>query len=277
MSAKRARPWWHRVDAGAASIAAIPDAIIDGATPAQRAELAGIWQERAMSELRVGATFGALVSVLIEAGAEEAVLEIATEAVRDELHHAQIAAALAARYRGDEIRWPGPQPSPLPMFVPAGGDLRAALLVTTMCCINETLACPVLEAQMKLAKSPLAHAAYQSVLTDEIDHGRLGWAHLTSRYVSREIRDEIGNWLPTLFEARFRELFEPHPLPGAGCADHGIMTREERQAVIHAGLREVILPGFRHIGVDTSKAEVWTEEAFAQQIRGKASANGNSI
>lgn len=262
MSAKRARPWWHRVDAEASSIAAIPDEIIDSATREQRAELAGIWQERASSELRVGASFGALVSVLVETGADESVLEIATEAVRDELHHAQIAAALAARYRGDEVRWPGAQPAPLPMFVPAGGELRAALLVTAMCCINETLACPVLEAQMKLAKSPLAHAGYQSVLTDEIDHGRMGWAHLTSRYVSDDIRKEIAGWLPTLFEARFRELFDPHPLPGAGCADHGIMERRERQAVIHAGLREVVLPGFRHIGIDPSRGEAWMNEAF---------------
>lgn len=260
MSVKRARPWWHRVDPNATSIATIEDEVIDSATPEQRAELAGIWQERASSELRVGANFAALVSVLVEAGADEAVLEIATEAVRDELHHSQIAAALAARYRGDTAQWPGAQPAPLPMFVPASGELRAALLVVTMSCINETIACPVLEAQMKLAKSPLAHAAYQSVLADEIDHSRMGWAHLTSRYVSRQTLNDIGDWLPRLFEARFRELFAAHPLPGAGCHDHGIMTRKERQDVIGAGLRDVVIPGFRHIGVDPSKAEAWMKE-----------------
>lgn len=271
MSAKRARPWWHRVDAEATSIARVADEVIDTATPAKRAALAGIWQERAGSELRVGASFGALVSVLVETGADEAVLEIATDAVRDELHHAQIAAALAARYRGDAEVWPGPQPSPLPMFVPSGPELRAALLVTTMCCINETLACSVLEAQMKLARSPLAQAAYQSVLADEIDHGRMGWAHLTSRYVSRDVRGEIGPWLPQMLEARFRELFEPQPLPGADCAEHGIMTREERQQVIRAGLRDVVFPGFRHIGVDPTPGERWMDETYRSALPGPAS------
>jgi hypothetical protein len=265
VSAKRARPWWHRVDAEATSIATIPDPIIDNATPEQRADLAGIWQERASSELRVGANFAALVSILIEAGAEESVLQIATDAVPDELHHSQIAAALAARYRGDAEQWPGPQPAPLPMFVPASGELRAALLVMAMCCINETLACPVLEAQMKLAKSPLTHAGYHSVLTDEVDHARMGWAHLTSKYVSSATRRDLGEWLPRIFESRFREIFESHPLPGAGCSEHGIMTRKERQEVLHAGLRDVVLPGLRHIGVDPSPGEAWVKKAFGAE------------
>jgi hypothetical protein len=259
---KRARPWWHRVDAEATSIASVADEIIDTATPEKRAELAVVWQERANSELRVGASFGALTSVLIESGVDESVLEIATDAVRDELHHAQIAAGLASRYRGSAIMWPGPQHAPLPMFVPAGGALRAALLITTLCCINETLACSVLEAQMMVGKSPLAKAAYQSILADEIDHGRMGWAHLASRHVGADIRNEIGNWLPFMLEDRFRELFQPGPLPAHNCQEHGFLSRHERQLVIRDGLRDVVFPGFRHIGVDPSKGDAWLEDAF---------------
>lgn len=259
---KRARPWWYRLDANAASIAAIPDETIDAATPEQRAELAGIWQERASSELKVGATFAGIHAMLAASGAEEAVLAIARDAVPDEEHHARIAAALAARYRGDGVRWPGEQIAPLPLFVPAEPGLRLVLLVTTVCCINETLACNVLEGQLRESKSPLVRAGYQSILADEIDHGRMGWAHLGSRWVTKEQRAEIGLWLPRLLEARFRELFDPHPLPGAGGEAHGILPRKDRQSLIHAGLEEVVFPGFRHIGVDPTHGEAWMRDAF---------------
>lgn len=259
---KRARPWWSRVDANAASIADIPDEVIDTATPEARAELAGIWQERGSSELRVGAGFTTLCSYLIEYGADEQVIAIATEAVRDEVHHAQIAVALAARYRGDAVRWPGGQPIDMPLFLPASGKLRATLFALAMCCINETLACAVLEAQLSEAKSPLVRAGLQSVLSDEIEHGRAGWAHLASDHVGAELRAELGQWLPRLLEGRFREIFDPHPLPGVGMHVHGILTRKERQDVIRSGLVDVVLPGFQQVGVDPTAGFAWTKSAF---------------
>lgn len=266
--AKRTRPWWARVDADAPSIATIPDEIIDRATPAERATLAGIWQERGGSELRVGAGFTAVCQQLIGYGADEKVIEIATEAIRDEVHHAQIAVALAARYRGDAERWPSGQDTTVPIFAPSEGKLKAALFVTAMCCINETLACSVLEAQMDAAKSPLARAGYQSVLSDEIDHGRMGWAHLSSAHVGDDLRRQIGDWLPRLFQARLGELFDPTPLPGEHLTEHGILTRRVRQRVIGTGVMEVVLPGFQRIGVNPEKGYAWAKESFGPVLEG---------
>lgn len=259
---KRARPWWSRVDAEATSIANIPDPIIDNATPEERATLAGIWQERGGSELRVGAGFTAVCQQLIGFGADEKVIEIATEAIRDEVHHAQIAVALAARYRGDAEKWPTGQDTTVPLFAPSEGKLKATLFVTAMCCINETLACSVLEAQLMAAKSPLARAGYQSVLSDEIDHGRMGWAHLSSVHVPNEIRQQIGDWLPRMFQARLGELFDTSPLPGEHLTSHGILTRRARQEVIGTGVMEVVLPGFQQIGVNPEKGYAWAKENF---------------
>jgi hypothetical protein len=43
------------------------------------------------------------------------------------------------------------------------------------------------------------------------------------------------------------------------------MTRKERQEVLHAGLRDVVLPGLRHIGVDPSPGEAWVKKAFGAE------------
>ena len=69
-----------------------------------------------------------------------------------------LALATQAPSGGDAEDWPGEQVAPLPLFVPSEPKLRVVLLVTTMCCINETVACNVLEGQMRVTKSPLVRA-----------------------------------------------------------------------------------------------------------------------
>lgn len=66
-------------------------------------ELAAIWQERGASELKVAGGFSALSAQLIERGTGDGVLKLVSRAVRDEVHHAEIAVEMAARYRSSAI------------------------------------------------------------------------------------------------------------------------------------------------------------------------------
>ncbi len=228
-----------------------------------RATLAGIWQERGSSELRVAGGFSAIAAQLIEHGGSESVLEIVAQAVRDEVRHAEISVELAARYRANEVRWPGPQPVHIPLLAPAEGRLRATLLVIAMCCINETLACAILEGQLVPAKSVLTRAALQSVLSDEIDHARAGWAHLGSRHVTEPMKAEIARWLPRLLKAKLGELTDDDaPFPGEHLPNHGILTRRARKEIVATGLSEVVLPGFARAGIDPALAQEWVSSAF---------------
>jgi hypothetical protein len=262
---RSARPWWSKLEPSATDLRQVADAEIDALSTDSRAILAAIWQERGASELKVAGGFSAVSANLIEYGTADAVLKLVSRAVRDEVHHAEIAVDMAARYRGSEIEWPPPAPFPVPTLAPADGRLRATLLVIAMCCINETLACGILEGQLSQAKSPLTRAALQTVLADEIDHARAGWAHITTPFVTTAIKQEIAaDWLPRLLNARLRDLVEEDaPFPGEQFPEHGILTRTARKQIVATALEDVVFPGFERAGIDPTKARAWAATSFA--------------
>ncbi len=235
--------------------------MIDGLAADDRAQLAAVWQNRAGLELQVGVGFAAIAGGLVEHGVAQPVIELVTGAVRDEVRHAEISASLAARYRGGEITWPAPAKTLIPAFAPATGAFRTTLHVVAMCCINETLACAILEACVAQAKSPLVRAGQQSILSDEIDHARAGWAHLASSYVTVEAKRELGPWLRRLVAGKLDALLdEAAPLPGEAFPAHGMLSRTTFRDVIHAALDDVVFPGFERAGIDTTDARAWARE-----------------
>lgn len=264
--AESARPWWRRADGSARELSQIEDSAIDALSDDGRRTLAAIWQERGASELRVAGGFAAIVEQLIVHGTAESVLQIVSRAVRDEVRHAEISVELAARYRASSVEWPPSQSVPVPELKelkPSDGRLRATLLVVAMCCINETLACGILEKQLSQTRSVLARAAQQSVLSDEIDHARAGWAHLASPHVTAAMKHEIGRWLPRLFNARLRELLdEDRPFQGEQFPEHGILTRQARKQVVASMLHEVVLSGFARTGINPAHGSEWARTAF---------------
>ncbi len=255
--------WWTRADRTAVALADIPDPEISSLAMEQRMILAEIWQKRGGFELQVAAGFSAVATGLFELGASSPVLKIVGRAVRDEIHHAEISIDLAARYRGDDVVWPGRVPVHIPQFAPATGAFRMALYMIAMCCINETVACAVLEAALARAKSPLVRAALQTILADEIDHARAGWAHLASGWVTADMKAQLPEWLRRMLSAKMRELVEDEsPLPGEAFPTHGMLSRADTRVIVRATLDDVIFPGFAAANIDPSLAQAWARDAL---------------
>ncbi len=270
LKAKRTRKtpqWWQRAAPKARTLEEVVDPVI-AATPAEgRAELAAIWQKRAGLELRVASTFSSLSAELLEHGATQGVYEIISQAVRDEVHHAQISAELAAKYRGGPLVWPDPEPNNYPTFRASKGAWHALLYIVVECCINETTACSILEASIAQAESPLVRAALTTILSDEVDHARVGWAHLASPWVTPEMRRDLPSWLQWLHEANSHDLLgDDAPLPREKYPAHGMLSRRRAREVTYATLVDVILPGYRRAGIDPSATEEWARTAFKQEL-----------
>jgi hypothetical protein len=105
---------------------------------------------------------------------------LADRAIDDETRHEELSRVVASRFAGKEL----PLPAPLKLEVPehrgASPELRDTLHIVGQCVFNETTAGAYLETSLALAKGELARCALRELLSDEIDHGRIGWAHLAS-------------------------------------------------------------------------------------------------
>lgn len=234
------------------------DPTIDALPPDARAVVARVWTGRTRSEQRAAVIFTAVARDLLHDGAVPEVLSLATRAVHDETRHVEVCRRVAARYAGAPVPWPAPEPPPTPSFKDAPPALARLLHVVLNTCVAESCGVAYLTACLDAATSPLARAAVLHLMRDDIGHARVGWAHLASDRVPAELRAGLPATLPSLMQAVRRAYFDrcdelpTDPPPGHGCA-----TPAAIRAAIDGALREVVVPGFAHVGVDTAAARRW--------------------
>ena len=222
-----------------------------------RATVGATWLERMKQEhLAVGA-FSLLVHELCEDGADPAVLDLVSRAANDEVRHAETCRRMAVLLLGPRAvpsRFRG-----VPR-VPAHPDqtsgTRALLHAVEMCCLSETTTGVYFAEMVQRATHPVARAVLESLLEDEIDHGRAGWAYLASRAAEGRIAG-LAEALPELVLRVFtptlgRAAGDPEPDDPAKEA-FGYLGRDTGGRVLRRALFDVILPGFEHLKVDTSR------------------------
>jgi hypothetical protein len=182
-------------------------------------------------------------------------------AADDEERHSEICRQLAERYGGAPVAGPVVKDLELPSFGCADERLEVALHVAGMCCINETIATAWIEECLSGATAPIALAANRAHLREEIDHARVGWAYLASRSITPARREELGDCLSRLLRANVPqwERLDPN-LPAEGLKAHGIPSLVDSRRAIRDAVRQLILPGFEHVGIDVGAALSWDVE-----------------
>jgi hypothetical protein len=212
--------------------------------------LADVWAERAKSELGAGSGFAILVTELYELGADPLVIRLATKAAHDEVRHAELCRVLAEKYRGAPVPMPRPKRVGMPVHEGADETLRMHLHVLGLCCINETIATGFVEACLHTVNAPLVRAIQREHLADEVEHARVGWAHFASDVVDDRTRAAVAEWAPRLVAVNRRIWHERiHTLPEEGVPAHGYPPRVRLVHTVDETIRDVVLPGLRHVGV----------------------------
>jgi hypothetical protein len=209
-----------------------------------------VWAGRADAELRAGGSFAYLADVLPAAGADPSLVALARRAITDERRHSELCWRLASRYAGREL----PPPQRLPVSIPrhrkASIELRRVLHVVGMSCLNETTGSAFLEQCRAGASSPLARAALHELLSDEIDHARLGWAFVASPAVSAAMRAELAAWLPELIASNLAAWRRrPRYAITPGLVAHGCPSWDAVDGAVVAAIDDLLLPGFARAGV----------------------------
>jgi hypothetical protein len=237
------------------------DASIDALPPADRKRLATIWQYRSATERRVADSFEVIAGSLARRGAPQALLDLARRAVDDEYRHTELSRVVASRYHGSEL----PRLEPLPLTVPkhrgASPELRDDLFVIGQCLFNETTASAFLECCVNHARGELASVALRELLSDEIEHGRMGWTYLAS--LAPERRARIEPWLlPMAFTnlKLWRQETPPETDESERLAEHGAPPAERIHEALVDALETLILPGLGELGMKIDALEAWLKK-----------------
>ncbi len=228
----------------------------------ERERAAAGWFHRMKQEHLAVSAFSLLAGELAEDGVDEVILELVTRAASDELRHAIVCRKLANAIAGKvdaEVRFKGAPR--LPMHEGADPSTRVLRHMVEMCCINETCTGIYLTELRARATEPVARAAVDALLRDEIDHGRVGWAYLASRARDGSIGD-LSAALPDLVQRSLGAILsetahEPSSAPLASVAH---MTLQEGRAIYREALADVILPGFARAGLDIGPTRALADE-----------------
>lgn len=231
----------------------LADAAAGDRARAERSALS--WDHRAKQEhLAVGA-FSLLAGELAERGCEPIVLALVTRAASDEVRHAETCARMAACLRGETwrpVKWRG-VPN-VPKHESAGPEARVLYHMVEMCCLSETFTGYCMAEMMARATHPVSRAVVQSLLEDEIDHGKVGWAYLAERAGEKTL-GELSRVLPELATRAMKAGLSPAAAVPED--DDPLLERfaylatSTVAALYRRAYDEVIAPGFEHLGVDT--------------------------
>lgn len=204
-----------------------------------------LWASRARAEADAAGLFAHVARGLRAVDAHPTTVELAERAADDERRHQVVCAELAAHFGGP----PAAVWSPVR---PAGVPTRESVLleVIGMCCINETVSTAVLGRMQHETRGAPAHEGITAILRDEVQHARLGWAHLAFE-ARRGPVDGVAGRLQELVDAAVRDLDEEPDVPvDDALLRAGGLDRRTRVALLRDALKEVVFPGLVAYGID---------------------------
>ena len=237
------------------------DPRLDALPRATRETLAAVWQVRAAMERRVADSFQVIEDALRARGANDALVGLAHRAIDDEHRHAELSRRVASRYAARPLRAPERLPLTVPRLEGASPSVRHTLHVIGQCIFNETTAAAYLELSLHHATGTTAQWGLRELLADEVDHGRIGWAHLASLPIVE--RRALSPWLlPLAFlnlRAWRRETVD-ESFTDPVFAEHGAPSAHDVEATLSAALDDLILRGFAQLELDTSELRAWLDD-----------------
>jgi hypothetical protein len=204
--------------------------------------------------------FARIASALAAVGAPFDLIAAATLIPTDEIRHADYALRFAALCAGRDsvtVRLDERLLKPVRRPGTALAKLDASMLEISA--IGETLACALLGACAERATDPVAKALFDTILSDEIHHARLGWYYLTWRAPQwtpreRQRMADLAGAFVLESEARFGQGRDAPGGSQRAARALGVLETRGQRAVVRAVMRDQIVPGLDALGLGASHA-----------------------
>ncbi len=227
-------------------------------TEAERREIGAMWAFRAAGEHETAAHYENLARRLRAHGAAPETVARVAAAARDELRHRDRCAAMAGRA--------GTSPPPvsqarLRCIAPhdLGEPARLCYEMIAFYCVTESINATLLLRSWSRARDAATRTTLHALLTDEVQHSRIGWGDLAAEGAFKE---EIAPRVPLMLAAAVHEepfLAEPAPMESPALVAHGLLSQRERRRVFLEAMHDVVLPGLEHCRVETTAARRWLD------------------
>jgi hypothetical protein len=218
-----------------------------------RRVVARVWRSRETTEREAAQLFADLAHDLQGLGADPSLVSRARKAERDEMRHAVRCSEIVASFES-EPSVPDP-PDRLRLGpIQLGPAKRALFASVALCCVTETLSTALLLEMRNRAADALVRRTVHEILRDEVEHARVGWAHLAI-----EARRRNSSWLapyvPGMLAAAVRgDLASSSDDLGQDLSAYGILPRPDVRRVLRDVAADVLLPGLERFDVDTTPA-----------------------
>jgi len=223
------------------------------------------WPMRAAQELRSALIFRALARAARAAHFAEPWPSRFDGAVRDELRHTRLCAAIGARLGASA---PPYDAAPVGKRLASLPDarMRSASLLLVEVAIGETISMYLFRAGRRAATEPLTRAALGAIAGDEVRHQRLGWSGLGAMWPSLD--ESLRDWMQaeaarglagceqSTAAPAMRWLKEGRRFdPAYGAL--GVLDPEVRVETFYTAVERLVVPRLTRLGLDGPRA--WSE------------------
>ncbi|MFO0612487.1 MAG: ferritin-like domain-containing protein [Polyangiaceae bacterium] len=210
-----------------------------------RAALAAYWSEEALNEHASIASFSRFLLELLALGAPLELVTRAERALAEEIDHARVGFALASAYAGAPR---GPTRLDASRGLGALDARSIAGAIAREGCVAETIAAMQLADARDAATDPAVRSALATIAEEEAAHALLAWSALAwiLDRADAAARAQIVADLRAIFAEGAAHVGLGPAVDAAGdpraLRAHGCLPMEERRALAHAALKNVVEP-----------------------------------
>jgi hypothetical protein len=226
-------------------------------TPGLRQVVGEAWAFRAYVEQDAALRFARLAEAISVFDRDSPTVPLMLRAAEDERRHTGLCTELATAYgRAPDLALSAPTDIAPPQL---GARQSVLYEVVAACCITETESMATLTTLLAGHSEPRVRDVLHEIARDEVNHSRMGWAHLAREARQLDV-SFLAAYIPSMLSGTVDDGLFGEARPGENSEEllrYGVLPHAQKRETFTRTLREVVLPGLENFGIDPAPASAW--------------------